>query len=140
MKKDKFKFYTIPLAFNGLGLNMNEKALLSIYVYYTYYGYNGCCTMSLEHISNIMEVDERTVRRCRENLEKKGFINVKKGNVVEFIGIKKLEYDDKEIKKIILGNDKMSNSKLDKMSNKTGQNVQPKLDKMSNKYNITITS
>ena len=80
---EKFCIYNDEL--KGLGLTMNEKALLSIYKYFTEKGKMKCCTLTNRDLANELEINEVYFSKLKRGLKEKGFIATDGGLRVKYL-------------------------------------------------------
>lgn len=83
---EKFCVYNDEL--KGLGLTMNEKALLSIYKYFTEQGKMKCCTLTNRDLANELEINEIYFSKLKRGLKEKGFITTDGGLRVKYLGVR----------------------------------------------------
>ena len=90
--------------FRGLNLTMNEKALLSIYRYFTIKGEKKCCMMTNRELAKELEINEVYFSKLKKGLKEKGLIKTDGGIRVKYIGVRKtINFEEKdELKSYIL--------------------------------------
>ena len=108
-----FSIYSDEL--KGLGLSMNEKAILSIYKYFTENGAKKCCMIKNNVLAKELEINEAYLGRLKQGLKEKGFIKVDAGGCVKYLGVRQTKtFKEKdELKYYILGCIREVNSNIE---------------------------
>ena len=81
------KGFFIPCAFGKLKLTQIEEKLLATYRYYTLKGDYHHCALTNKKISEMLYVNERSIKRAKKKLKDLGYIKTNGGTRVWYVGI-----------------------------------------------------